>query len=112
MSAPLQNIGAVQSRRVHTDTNAVSHWRRWGLDLQHTDSFDPAMRCDDNRTHQSGYSSRAWIQTNDWIVPVRGCGLLALSVRKPRVCANSDRAVTTHRGELFRRSPDNHRAAG
>ena len=65
MSAPLQDIGAVQSRRVHTDANAVSYWRWWRLDLQHTDSVDPNVRCDDDRTHQPGYSSRAWIQTNN-----------------------------------------------
>src|SRR5438128_390272 len=53
-SAPLQNIGAVQSRRVHTDANAISHWRRWGFDLQHTDSIDLTIRCDDDSTHQSG----------------------------------------------------------
>ena len=64
-AAPLQDIGAVQSRRVHTDANAVSHRRWWGLELQHTDSIDSAMSCDDDSTHQSGYSSRAPIQTSD-----------------------------------------------
>ena len=63
-STPLQDIGAVQSRCMHTDANAVSYWRRWGLDLQHTDSVDPTVRCDDDCTHQPGYSSQAWIQTN------------------------------------------------
>ena len=51
MSAPLQNIGAIQSRCMHPHANAISHWRRWGLDLLHTDSVDPTMRCDDDRTH-------------------------------------------------------------
>src|SRR5260370_25233150 len=56
-SAPLQDIGAVQSRRVHTNANAVSHRHRWRFDLAHTDAVDPTVRCDDDRTHQSEYSS-------------------------------------------------------
>src|SRR6266481_831556 len=64
-AAPLQDIGAVQSRRVHTDANTVSHRHRWRFDLAHTDAVDATVRCDDDRTHQSGYSSRAWTQTND-----------------------------------------------
>src|SRR6266516_903020 len=65
MSETLQNIGAVQSRCVDTDANAISHRRRWRVDLHYTDSVDLTVKCDDDRTHQSGYSSRAWIQTND-----------------------------------------------
>jgi hypothetical protein len=69
MSATLQDIGPVQSRCMDTDANAISHRRRWVLDLLHTESVDAAMRCDDDCTHQSRYSSRASIQTNDRIAP-------------------------------------------
>jgi hypothetical protein len=55
----LQNIGVVQSRRVHTDADAISHRRRWRFDLHNTDSANPTMRCDNDCTHQSGYSSLA-----------------------------------------------------
>jgi hypothetical protein len=58
-AAPLQNIGVVQSRRVHTDADAISYRRRWRFDLHHTDSANPTMRCDNDCTHQSGYSSLA-----------------------------------------------------
>jgi hypothetical protein len=44
---------------VHTDADAISYWRRWRFDLHHSDSANPAMRCDNDCTHQSGYSSLA-----------------------------------------------------
>lgn len=65
MSAPLQNIGAIQSRRMHPHAHPICSRRRRSVHLLHTDSLNSAMRCDDDRTHQSGYSSRASIQTND-----------------------------------------------
>ena len=63
MSAPLQNIGAVQSRRMHPYAHPICSRRRRRVHLLHTDSVDPTMRCDDDCTHQPGYSSLAWIQT-------------------------------------------------
>ena len=64
MSAPLQNIGAVQSRRMHPYAHPICSRRRRSVHLLHTDSVDPTMRCDDDCTHQPGYSSLARIQTN------------------------------------------------
>ena len=51
MSAPLQNIGAVQSSRIHSYAHAICSRRRRSVHLQHTDSVDPTMRCDDDGTH-------------------------------------------------------------
>ena len=38
---------------------AIRYRRRWRFDLHHTDSANPTMRCDNDCTHQSGYSSLA-----------------------------------------------------
>src|SRR5947209_15168220 len=48
---------------IHTlslhDALPICSRRRRSVHLQHTDSLNSAMRCDDDCTHQSGCSSRA-----------------------------------------------------
>src|SRR5205807_6811947 len=74
MSATLQNVGAIQSSRMHSYAHAICSRRRRSVHLLHTDSLNSAMRCDDDCTHQSGCSSRAWIQTSgaEPVVPAAG----------------------------------------
>jgi hypothetical protein len=51
MSAPLQNIGAIQAGRVHPHAHPICGRRRWSVDLLHTDSLNSAIRCDDDCFH-------------------------------------------------------------
>ena len=45
MSAPLQNIGAIQSRRMNSHAHPICRRHRWRVYLLDTNSLNPAIRC-------------------------------------------------------------------
>ena len=51
MSAPLQNIVTVESRRTHPHTHPICSRRRRSVHLLQTDSLNSAVRCDDDCFH-------------------------------------------------------------
>ena len=57
MSAPLQNIGAIQSRRMNSHAHPICRRRRLRLYLLHTNSLNSAIRCDDDCFHWFGCPS-------------------------------------------------------
>ncbi len=105
MSAPLQNIGAIQSRRMHPHAHPICRWHGWHVYLLHTNSLNSAIRRDDDCFHlvraPVRRPLRAVILRNNgcrrlltsvlWLAPPR----LGLIVGGFHVVANFDVRTTT-----------------